>query len=318
MATFLIPFFAFLAVILVMLLVYGVWARSGKKSKQQRLETIHNTVHQGGQTVSSLKAEQNSAFENWLRRSSGIYRRFENLVERADSPISAGRLMSIMLALFALSVVIGLLRHTSPLLLLILAAAIACTPLFWLFRKAGRKRKALDEKLPETLDYITRALRAGQSLTAAIGMVGKEFPEPIGHEFKTVFDEISFGIPFKDAIGHLAERVGSKDLNFFVISIIIQHETGGNLTELLDGLARTMRERVKLRGKINTLSAEGRASAWVLGGLPFALAGILSLINPGYISLLFTTPPGHTLLLVAGGLLAIGVFVISRIITIKV
>jgi tight adherence protein B len=319
MITFLIPFVVFIAVMLIMLLVYLVWTRSGDKTKKERIEAIHNAVHMGGQQLSSLKTlQQDSVLEAWLRSRSGLFRQFENLVERAYSPISAGRLMVIMLALFMVAVLLGLLRQTNLFLLVVIATAIASTPVLWLFRKAGKCRTAFEAKLPEALDYITRALRAGQSISAAIGMVGKEFSFPIGQEFKTVFDEIAFGIPFKDAIVHLSERVRSKDLNFFVISVTIQHETGGNLTELLDGLARTMRERVKFRGKVRTLSSEGRASAWVLGCLPFAMIGLLSLISPSYISLLWTTPQGHIILFIVGGLMTFGMFVINSLIQIKV
>jgi tight adherence protein B len=185
----------------------------------------------------------------------------------------------------------------------------------WLARK---RRKVFDDKLPETLDYISRALRAGHSLTSAIGMVGKELPDPTGQEFKTVFDEISFGISFKEAISQLAGRVKSDDLNFFVISLTIQHDTGGNLAELLDGLAKTIRERIKLRGKIRTLSAEGRISAVVLGAMPFAFAGIITLIRPVYISVLWSTPQGHMLLLIGGVLMAAGMLVLNRMTHIKV
>jgi tight adherence protein B len=226
--------------------------------------------------------------------------------------------MGIMFALFTVVVMLGLMRKINPLLLPVLASAIAITPVLWLTRQANQRRQVFGDKLPEALDYISRALRAGHSLISAIGMVGKEFPDPIGQEFKTVFDEVGFGIPFKDAIGQLADRVQSNDLNFFVISLMIQHETGGNLTELLDGLAKTMRERFKLRGKIRTLSSEGRSSAWILGSLPFVLAGILALINPGYISVLWTTPQGQNLMLIGAGLMSVGFFLLSRIIQIKV
>jgi tight adherence protein B len=318
MSTFLISFFAFVAVMLIMLLAYVVWAHFFdrlNKAKKQRLQAIQNAVNWGGQTLSS---PQDSALETWLRSRSRTIEKLENLVQRAHGPLTAGRLMGLMLALFTVVVVLGLLRQTNPLLLLVLAVAIASTPLLWLSRQASQRRKAFEDKLPEALDYISRAMHAGHSLTSAIGMVGKEFPDPIAHEFKTVFDEIGFGIPFKDAIGQLADRVQSNDLNFFVISLMIQHETGGNLTELLDGLAKTMRERFKLRGKIRTLSSEGRASAWVLGSMPFVLAGILMLINPGYISLLWTTPQGQTLILIGGGLMTVGFFLLNRIIQIKV
>lgn len=321
MATFLISFIAFVAVTLFTLLLYGVWLRffdRSNKAKKQRLQTVQETIHSAAQNLSAQNASQDSALETWLRARSGAFRKLENLIRRAHSPASAGRWLGLMLALFAVVMLLGLLREANPLILTALAFAFASTPLLWLSRQANKRRQAFEDKLPEALDYLSRALRAGQSLSSAIGLLGKEFPDPIGLEFKTVSDEMIFGIPFKDAVGHLADRVQSADLNFFVISLMIQHETGGNLTELLDGLAKTMRERVKLRGKVRTLSSEGRASAWVLVSLPFVLAGLLSLINRDYISILWTTPQGLTLLLVGGGLMALGLLVINRIVQIKV
>ena len=322
MTTFLISVFAFLAALLIMLLVYVVWSRffdRSNKAKKKRLQAIHNAIHWGGQSQSSSQTtQQQSALVVWLRSRSRTFEQLEKLIQRSHSALTAGRLMALMLALFAVVMVLGLLRQANPLLLLVLAVAIASTPVLWLNRQSNQRRQLFGDKLPETLDYISRAMRAGHSLTSAIGMVGKEFPDPIGHEFKTVFDEISFGIPFKEAIGQLSDRVQSYDLNFLVISLKIQHETGGNLTELLDGLAKTLRERVKLRGKIRTLSAEGRASAWVLGSMPFLLAGMLTLVNPSYMSLLWTSSQGQTLLLIGGGLMAVGFFVLNSIVKIKV
>lgn len=307
---------------LIMLLVYSVWLHffdRRNKAKKMRLQAILNAVHWGGQSQGSAQTtQQESALETWLRSRSRTFEQLENLIQRAHSPLTAGRLMGLMLALFTVVVVLGLLRQTNPLLLLVLSVAIASMPVQWLSRQANQRRQLFGDKLPETLDYISRAMRAGHSLTSALGMVGKEFPDPIGQEFKTVFDEISFGIPFKDVISQLADRVQSYDLNFFVISLKIQHETGGNLTELLDGLAKTLRERVKLRGKIRTLSSEGRASAWVLGSMPFLLAGMLTLVNPSYMSLLWTSSQGQTLLLIGGGLMAVGFFVLNSIVKIKV
>ena len=316
--TFLLPFFVFAAVMLILLLAYVVWGNffdRRNKIKKKRLLAIHNAVHPGKQSLGSL---QDSAFETSLRLRFKAFEQLETLVQRAHSQLSAVRIMGLMFALCIVVLVFGLLLKINFLLLLVLAIAIGRMPVLWLSRKANKRRKAFEDKLPETLDYISRAMRAGHSLTSAIGMVGKEFADPIGQEFKTVFDEISFGISFKEAIGQLADRVQSNDINFFVISLMIQHETGGNLTELLDGLAKTVRERVKLRGKMRTLAAEGRASAWVLGSIPFALGGILSLISPGYMSVLWTTPQGQTLILIAAGLMAVGFFLLNRIVQIKV
>jgi len=322
MTTFLIPFFAFTAVMLIILLVFGVWIHffgRRNKAKKKRLQAIYNEVHWGGQSLGSTQnTPQDNAFETWLRSRSRTFEKLEKLLKRAHSQLTAGHLMGIMLSLFTVVVVLGFLRQTSPLLLMVLAVTIASTPVLWLSRRANKRRQAFGDKLPETLDYISRTLLAGHSLSSAIGMVGKEFADPIGYEFKKVFDEMGFGIPFKDSLDHLAERVQSYDLNFLVISLKIQHETGGNLTELLDGLAKTMRERIKLRGKIRTLTSEGRASAWILGSMPFLLAGVLGFIAPGYMSVLWTTPKGQTLILICAGLMAVGFFVLNRIIQIKV
>lgn len=322
MTTQMLPVLAFLAVMLTILLAYGVWTHwfdRSNKAKKQRLKSVQNTVSSGGQTHRNVYTTiQESALETWLHSRSGTFRRLEHLVRSAHTPLTAGQMIGISLVSFTGVVALGLVRHANVLLLLAVATVMAGMPVLWLVQKTSQRRKAFMEKFPETLDHISRALRAGHSLTSAIGMVGKEFPDPIGCEFKTVFDEISFSIPFKEAIGRLADRIQSNDLNFFVISLMIQHETGGNLTELLDGLAKTIRERIKLRGKVRTLSSEGRASAWVLGSMPFILVGILTLINPDYISLLWTTPQGHTLSLVGGGLMTVGFFMLSRIVQIKV
>ncbi len=322
MTTFLIPFIAFIAVILIMLMIYGVWIRFAdprNKSRKHRLHAIHNVIHWGGQTPSIAQTTmQDSALEAWLRSHSRTFEQFEKLLQRAHTPLAARHVINLILALFTLVMALGLLRQANPIALLVLSAAIAGTPVLWLSRKADKRRQALERKLPETLDYISRALRAGHSLASALSMVGKEFPDPIGSEFKTVSDEMAFGIPFKNAIGRLADRVQSNDVNFFVISVMVQHETGGNLTELLDKLGETIRERFKLRGKIRTLSSEGRASAWILGSMPFVLAAILTLINPRYVSLLWTTSQGRSLIYTGAGLMVLGFFMLKRIIQIKV
>ncbi|ABB23666.1 type II secretion system F family protein [Pelodictyon luteolum] len=322
MALLFFPLIAFLAVLLTVLLLHRVWVGlfdPRSKAKNHRLQAIHNTVHRAGKGPGGVQnTVREGAGESWLRSHFKAFSQLEALIRRAHSPLCALQVLAMTLGLFALVGVPGMLMGINALFILVPAAAIASTPVLWLSRAANRRRRAFGDKLPEALDYISRSMRAGHSLTSAIGMLGTEFRDPIGHEFKTVFDEIGFGIPFKDAIGELADRVQSTDLNFFVISLQIQHETGGNLTELLDGLSNTIRQRIKLRGKIRTLSSEGRASAWVLGSMPFALVAILTLINPGYISVLWTTPEGHKLTLSALGLMSVGFFLLKRIVNFKV
>ncbi|HCD36331.1 MAG TPA: pilus assembly protein TadB [Chlorobium sp.] len=322
MAKYLIPFFAFEAVLLLTVLFFWAWARylsTDSKTKKQRLRTVHEAVHSIGPNPGGMQTTRNdSALELWLRSRFATYGSLENLVLRAHSPLTTRRLLILMIALFTVVVALGLQNHNNPFLILALAFCIAGSPVLWLLKLADRRRRAFEDKLPEALDHISRALRAGHSLAPAMGMVGQEFGDPIGYEFKIVFDEIGFGIPFKEAIGRLAERVQSNDLNFFVISLTIQHETGGNLTELFDGLARTIRHRIKLRGKIRILSSEGRASGWVLGSMPFVLMAVLSLINPEYIAQLWTTPQGNTMMMIGAGLMSVGFVVLKRIVQIKV
>lgn len=322
MATLLVSLLAFATVTLVTYLAYLLltrYADRGNKAKERRLQEIRRALHASGAGSGAVDdGLEGGAAERWLQEHVQRYGRFEALVRRARSPLSAWRWLTIMLALFGAVLVLGLLRSMALPMLVILALAAAGVPLLWLLSEAGKRSKAFNEKFPETLDHITRALRAGHSLTSALATVGREFPGPVGEEFKTLSDEIGFGLSFREAVGRLAERMPGSDLNFFAVSITIQHETGGNLAELLDGLAKTIRKRIKLRGKVRILTAEGRISAWVLGIMPFAMMGILLMINPDYISLLWTTSLGSNLMLAGAGLMVLGFFVLSRIVQLKV
>jgi tight adherence protein B len=161
-------------------------------------------------------------------------------------------------------------------------------------------------------------LRAGHAFPAALAMVGNEGLEPIATEFKTTFDEINFGISTQTALVNLATRVPIADLRYFVLAVVIQLETGGNLAELLSMLANLIRERFKLFGKIRVLAAEGKLSAYILLALPFCVAGVIQIVNPGYLSVLSTDPFGIRLVLSALGMMLVGSFVMWRIIDIRV
>lgn len=165
---------------------------------------------------------------------------------------------------------------------------------------------------------MTRALRSGFGLTVALGMVGDELPAPIGPEFKHGFDQISIGLSFDEAMADMAERLQSSDLNFLVIALVIHRQTGGNLTELLTALARTVRERIKLKGKVRVLASEGRLSGLLIGALPLLLAAILSAVNPTYMAGLWLTPAGQTLVGVGLGLMAAGGVWMWQIVQIRV
>ncbi|SEB21212.1 type II secretion system F family protein [Paraburkholderia sartisoli] len=189
---------------------------------------------------------------------------------------------------------------------------------FIVIRAKARRVKQIEEQLPEAADMISRSLRAGHSFSTALGIVGDEMPEPIGGEFRTVFDEINFGVPLNDALGGLANRIPISDLRYFVIAVLIQRESGGNLAEILGNISQLIRSRLALLGKVKVLSSEGRLSAWILGILPFAMALLISIVNPGFLRILWTDPTGLKMLGVALAMMMFGVIWMRKVIRIHV
>lgn len=199
-----------------------------------------------------------------------------------------------------------------------LSFLFAAFPVIFIINQRSKRIEKIDTQLPDVMDLIGRALRAGHAFQSAIHMVANESPEPICSEFKTTFDEINFGVSVQNALLNLASRVPSTDLRYFVIAVMIQRDTGGNLAELLDNISRMMRDRMKLLGTVRVLAAEGKLSAWILSLLPFALAFVMSIINPGFMSILFTDPLGHKLLIGAGLMMIFGIFWLWRLTKIHV
>jgi tight adherence protein B len=183
-----------------------------------------------------------------------------------------------------------------------------------------RRRKRLEKferQLPEALDLITRALRAGHAFPAALKMAGEELSEPIAGEFGTVHDEVNFGVSLGQALSHLSERVPLTDLRYFVVAVLIQRESGGNLTEILGNLSHLIRERLKLMGKVRVLSSEGRLSAWILTLMPFFMAGLMNLMNPEFMRPLWTDPLGINIITYTLILMFFGVLMMRKIIKIR-
>ncbi|TXI41430.1 MAG: type II secretion system F family protein [Nitrosomonas sp.] len=184
---------------------------------------------------------------------------------------------------------------------------------------ARRKRLLkIEEQLPDAIDLMSRALKAGHAFSGALQMVSSESADPIASEFRITFDEINFGISMQDALMNLSTRIPSTDLRYLVIAVLIQRESGGNLAELLENISSLIRARLKLIGTIRVLSAEGRLSAWILGCLPFVMAMIIHLVNPGYLNVLFTDPLGNLLIGSSVTMMVIGAFTMRKIIKIRV
>jgi len=191
-------------------------------------------------------------------------------------------------------------------------------PFVYLRHKASKRLKRFEEQFPEALDLLSRAIRAGHAFQTAMGMVADELPEPVGPEFKKTFDQQNYGLPLKDALNELADRIGLLDVRFFVTAVLIQRDTGGNLSEILDNLAHVVRERFKILRQVRVHTAHGRFTGYVLLALPAVLACALMFINPEHMGLLFKERMGQIMVLGAIVMQTIGYFWIRQVIKIEV
>jgi tight adherence protein B len=191
-------------------------------------------------------------------------------------------------------------------------------PIGFLMHRRTKRMRAFEEQFPEALDLLSRALRAGHAFQSAMGMVADELRAPVGPEFKKTFEQQNFGLPLRDALAQMSERVPILDVRFFVTAVLIQRDTGGNLSEILDNLAHVVRERFKIKRQVRVHTAHGRFTAFVLLSLPPALAVALSFINPEHMALLFTDKMGKTMLMGVVVMQSIGFLWIRKIIKIEV
>jgi tight adherence protein B len=194
----------------------------------------------------------------------------------------------------------------------------AWLPFIFLRVKRTRRLRTFEEAFPEALDLVSRALKAGHAFATGLKMVADEMPEPIGPEFRKTFDEQNFGLPLKDALSNLTVRIPLLDVRFFSTAVLIQRETGGNLSEILENLAHVVRERFKILRQVRVYTAHGRLTGYVLLGLPVFLAIALAFINPEHMELLFKERMGHMMLGATVIMQTVGYFWIRQVIKIEV
>jgi tight adherence protein B len=198
------------------------------------------------------------------------------------------------------------------------AAAGFGLPFLVLRVKRTRRLRAFEEAFPEALDLISRALKAGHAFATGLKMVADEMPEPVGPEFRKTFDEQNFGLPMKDALTNLNVRIPLLDVRFFATAVLIQRETGGNLSEILENLAHVVRERFKILRQVRVYTAHGRLTGYVLLALPAFLGIALAFINPEHMQLLFRERMGHMMLAATVVMQTIGYFWIKQVVKIEV
>jgi tight adherence protein B len=195
---------------------------------------------------------------------------------------------------------------------------LGALPVLFLMHKRSARIKKFEEQFPEALDLLSRALRAGHAFQTSLGMVADELAAPVGQEFKKTFEQQNFGLPLKECLFELADRMPLLDVRFFATAVTIQRETGGNLAEILDNLAYVVRERFKILRQVRVHTAHGRFTGYVLLALPAVLGIVLSYLSPDHMNTLFTEPMGKMMLLAAGVMQTVGYFWIRQVIKIEV
>jgi tight adherence protein B len=242
-----------------------------------------------------------------------------NLIEQAGLKWRPARVMHACLALFL--VVFAGIWYGLPAarrLALAPAAAFGSLPLLVVMRKRTARLRKFEAQFPDSLEFISRSMRAGHAFSVSLEMLHKEFEEPLAGEFRRTFDEHNLGLPLDAALQKLSQRLPIIDVQFFVSAVMLQKRTGGNLAELLDKLAYVIRERFKLRGRIRAVSAHGRMTGTALTMIPAMVAGMMFFTNREYVTFFFTDPTGRTMLYGALALQAVGYGVIQKIVSIEV
>ena len=313
----------FVAVLLLLRASYLLWAsykgpEARKIENRLRALAASNDRSQQAQLLKDRMLSQVPLIERWLLQMPRVHG-LDRFILQAGLQWTVSRLVlsSVALGAFGAYVTIYAFRQ-STVPGLVMGVALALLPIAYVNHMRNQRMRRLEQMLPEALDLMTRALRSGHAFSSALMMVGEEMAEPIAGEFKTVHDEINYGVSLQQALGNLSERVPITDLRYFVVAVLIQRDSGGNLTEVLSNLSRLIRERLKLMGKIRVLSSEGRLSAWILTVMPFVLAGLMYWGNPKFMSPLFTDPMGITIIKYMLTLMAIGIVILRAIIKIRV
>ncbi|WP_136419832.1 type II secretion system F family protein [Herbaspirillum sp. ST 5-3] len=312
----------FIAVVLLLEGLYLTWnASRGPVARRiaQRLQLMSSDGRAAGNS-SILKERLFSKMPSLQRLLSRIPHAhiLDRWLEPSGIDMSVARFCAASLGCSLGAFVLLWMMHV-PVAVAIACALVAGGIPFAVVATAKRRRlSTIEAQLPDALELISRALRAGHSFSSAVQMVGQELRDPLASEFRIVFDEVNYGIPMQDALKHLALRVPGTDIGYFVVAVLIQRETGGNLAELLVKIATIVRERLRLFGQIRVYSAEARLSAWILGLLPIVLALVLNFVNPRFMRVLWTDPAGEKIIAVMMILMIIGVIWMRKIIRIKV
>ncbi len=323
MQTVLIAAIVFVVVVGVVFLAGSLLDERNARARllRERLAAVQKAAErEPSEELALLRDEMLSeipALDNLLRRSERVSN-FQILLSQAGLEMRAGNMLLICLAsgivLAVVAVVIGK-QMVFGWAGFFLGALL---PYSYASYRRSRRFQKFEELFPEAIDTLARAVRAGHAFTTAIEMISNEVAEPISSEFRKLFEEQKFGMPVRDALLNLAERVPLVDVKFFVTAVMLQRETGGNLAEILDNLSYMIRERFKILRQVRVFTAQGRLTMMLLMALPPVIVMVMLIMNPSFIRPLFTDPMGHAAIVIGITLQTIGYFVIRRLIQIQV
>jgi tight adherence protein B len=313
----------FVAVMLSVLALYSAirWRVMGSEQRlKERLADLARSEAPAEQEAPDILRPDELSRIPWLNRmlrNLDLARDLQRVIEQSGVSITPAALMLVMLVCGELALVLSL-RLGNPIIGVAGFLFFGSLPLLYVLHRRNQRIRRFSEQFPDAIDMMTSALRAGHALGRAMQLVAMEAPEPIRTEFRRTFEEQNLGLPMREALMNLATRVDNVDLKLFVTAVVIQRESGGNLTEILTKISRTIRARFVLMGQIRIYTAQGRFTAWVLGILPIAIGLIIYVVNPEYVKFFFEDKAGRVLLGLAVILEILGYITIRRIVGMKV
>jgi len=315
-----------LTFLVVLVLFLAIWMFAGADTKQEvvrrRMDAVRKAERRGD-VSNGLKLARDEMLSSvpvlhrlMLHWSWSV--RLQEHISQAGLTMKAGKLVLLSACLgLGTYLLVGAFYPQFPIALVVGLAATS-VPFAVIAYLREKRLRQFEERFPEALDLLGRAVRAGHAFTTGLEMIAKESSEPIASEFRTTFEEQNFGLPLRDALLNMTERIPSIDVRFFVTALLIQKETGGNLAEILDGLARVIRDRFRIYREVKVRTAQGRLTAGILIALPIFMMIVLSALNPTYMRVLFEDPKGPMILTVAALMQFVGSVMLWKIIHIEV
>lgn len=291
-----------------------------KRSRVKKRIEKYTFIESANEELDILKKRVYSdvPFLNRLLHNIFFIRSLDRLIIQANAKLPIGFFILLALLLFALGYWGLTVAATNQYLPLAGGMFGFIAPFLYLRGLKASRIKKFQDQLPEGLDLIARSLKAGHAFTSGMKLAADEFPDPLGTEFYDTLEEVNFGVSTQQALRDLAARIDCPEIKYFAVAVILQRETGGNLAELLEGLAHLMRKKVKFEGKVRSLVAEGKLTAIILVIIPFLMALYLELNSPGYLEVFFTHPIGKILLVSFSTLMIMGIIVLKKMVDIKV